>query len=106
MDLIQIDSIKPWIEKKCRHLLSYTDDITENFIFEQIKEKTHPHQIQLHLTSYFGKENGAIFANQIWCLLISAEKSVESVPDPELIKKFSDFENAKQLTDEHIIEIQ
>ena len=91
IDLVNLDYIKPWIEKKCRHLLTFTDDILETFIFEQIKDKTHPHQIQMHMNSYFGKEPASLFINQLWCLLISSSKSKDMLPDSLLWAEVNDL---------------
>ena len=87
---VNLTKINAWIEQRITELLGDDDDIVINFAISQLEESTKnatnkflcPKNMQISLTGFLTK-NTAIFMEELWALLLSAQSQPDGIP-PEL----------------------
>ncbi|WVN88948.1 uncharacterized protein L203_104163 [Cryptococcus depauperatus CBS 7841] len=81
---VNISVLRPWIAEKITALLKVEDDIVVEYVFGMLEDNDNPtpdpKQMQVSLVGFMDKFGAAAFMDQLWKLLLSAQKTVGGVP--------------------------
>jgi serine/arginine repetitive matrix protein 1 len=81
MRKVNLDVVKPWITAKLNAMLGLEDDIVAEFVFTQLEEKDlSPKRMQINLTGFLNARRAREFMDELWNLLLEAEKSPDGIP--------------------------
>lgn len=106
---MELNSIKPWIQKKITEILGFEDEVVINLAISELESKEEtgpcPKRIQLNLTGNFNNKwsflnllinyflqkgfltnKASIFMKELWKLLLEAQETLNGIP-PSLIQE-------------------
>ncbi|CAI5741498.1 unnamed protein product [Hyaloperonospora brassicae] len=90
MRKVQRDVIDQWVTERLTQLLGFEDDIVVSMAINLLDPKGHeqldPKQLQVALTGFLEKQAGA-FMEELWQLLLSAQRNATGIPSALLEKK-------------------
>jgi len=95
MKKVKLEVIKPWIAKRVTEILGLEDDVLINYIFSLLEQpNADPKNIQISLTPFL-ERNVVSFMKELWCLLLSAQKSIGGIPEEFLKQKQEEVRKKK-----------
>merc|ERR1712048_543995 len=75
MEKVNLDVVKPWIQKRITELLGgIEDEVLIAYIFELLESSRYPDpkELQISVTGFLNSKNARIFMGELWALLASA----------------------------------
>ena len=98
MAKVKLIIISKWVSQRITELLGFEDEVVINFIvnFLEAAEVPDAKQLQLDLTGFLEKQAG-LFVEELWTLLVDAQKNEHGIPSVFLEKKKQELASAKKV---------
>jgi len=102
MKKVKLEVIKPWIARRVTEILGgLEDDVLINYIFSLLEQpNADAKNIQISLTPFL-ERNVGLFMKELWCLLLSAQKSIGGIPE-EFLKQKQEEVRKKKIENDRI----
>lgn len=90
---VHLPIIKEWLEEEMQKHLP-DDDIAVELIYEMLEGNKEPGagEIQEQLQTFLGDDDGRVFCQQLWQLLVSAQEDKDGIPEQLLEKRKQQME--------------
>ncbi|WVQ76875.1 hypothetical protein IAR50_006549 [Cryptococcus sp. DSM 104548] len=97
---VNIAVLRPWIAEKVTELIKIEDDIVVEYAFGMLEDRDNPtpdpKKMQVSLIGFMDKFGAAAFMDQLWKLLLSAQKTVGGVPAEFIEAKKAELQKRQQ----------
>ncbi|TXT09157.1 hypothetical protein VHUM_02631 [Vanrija humicola] len=81
---VNVSVLKPWIAKRLTELMRFEDDVVVEYVYSMLEDRDKPipdpRKMQVNLVGFMDKYGAAAFVDELWKLLLSAQKTVGGVP--------------------------
>ncbi len=87
---INLEVVKPWVTQRVTDLLGFEDEVVINMVHNMLttpgEKGLDPKEMQITLTGFMHK-NAKTFMEEMWRLLLNAQKNPKGIPEDMLEKK-------------------
>lgn len=97
---VNLDFVKPWIQKQICLSLGIDDEVVYEYVINQLEQSRFPdgRTMQINITGFLDGKRAREFMNNLWKLLLDAAQSKDGIPEQLVLEKAEEIKEreAKQ----------